>query len=310
MPDFDPKNIPVLEDIIEEGVSELETTPDDGVPDNTALDNAGLAETPRADENLDLFTAEPAPLDDEVHFDAPADPGEDLPVDEYEANPAESITATDATATDPPAEMFHIAGEINEFSEQPLSSFSAIDDSLTDDDSEDQDTIIDLAITQESSDTELNLDDVILAADSDIDEANNPSAWQQQDEDDKFIESALIDYQHPDTPSENDAGEHHHVSDNIIEPAIAEDDIHSEDETGYLVEAQQPQTKLAPTQEQEQQPGQYSQPIDIQPLIDDIIKQLMPDLEQQLRFLVRQALEDKLPVGVINDEEQHEERQK
>ncbi len=35
-------------------------------------------------------------------------------------------------------------------------------------------------------------------------------------------------------------------------------------------------------------------------MVSDIVKQLMPDLEQQLRFLVQQALEDRLPEDVVS----------
>lgn len=38
-----------------------------------------------------------------------------------------------------------------------------------------------------------------------------------------------------------------------------------------------------------------NQPVTLNAIVDDVVKQLMPDLEQQLRFLVQQALEEKLP---------------
>lgn len=41
------------------------------------------------------------------------------------------------------------------------------------------------------------------------------------------------------------------------------------------------------------------QPVSLKPIVDDVVKQLMPDLEQQLRFLVQQALEEKLPADII-----------
>lgn len=37
----------------------------------------------------------------------------------------------------------------------------------------------------------------------------------------------------------------------------------------------------------------------LEPIVADIVQQLLPDLEQQLRFLVQQALEDKLPDDII-----------
>jgi hypothetical protein len=38
-----------------------------------------------------------------------------------------------------------------------------------------------------------------------------------------------------------------------------------------------------------------NQPVTLNAIVDDVVKQLLPDLEQQLRFLVQQALEEKLP---------------
>ncbi len=40
-------------------------------------------------------------------------------------------------------------------------------------------------------------------------------------------------------------------------------------------------------------------PASLQSMVDDITKELMPDLEQQLRYLIQQALEDRLPDEVI-----------
>ncbi len=40
-------------------------------------------------------------------------------------------------------------------------------------------------------------------------------------------------------------------------------------------------------------------PASLENIVNDVVKQLLPDLEQQLRFLVQQALEDKLPENII-----------
>jgi hypothetical protein len=47
------------------------------------------------------------------------------------------------------------------------------------------------------------------------------------------------------------------------------------------------------------QPTANQHPVSIENLVNEVIKQLMPDLEQQLRLLVQQALEDKLPENII-----------
>jgi len=41
-------------------------------------------------------------------------------------------------------------------------------------------------------------------------------------------------------------------------------------------------------------------PASLKSMVDDITKELMPDLEQQLRYLIQQALEDRLPDEVID----------
>jgi hypothetical protein len=41
------------------------------------------------------------------------------------------------------------------------------------------------------------------------------------------------------------------------------------------------------------------QPISLDSIVNDVVTQLMPDLEQQLRLLVQQALEEKLPEEII-----------
>lgn len=71
------------------------------------------------------------------------------------------------------------------------------------------------------------------------------------------------------------------------EPVISADqDIHAQYDTAFpentLAEAEQPSTDPV-------------QAVTLSTIVDDVVKQLMPDLEQQLRHLVQQALEEKLP---------------
>lgn len=47
--------------------------------------------------------------------------------------------------------------------------------------------------------------------------------------------------------------------------------------------------------------------VSLDSMVNDVVKQLIPDLEQQLRFLVKQALEDKLPEDVIEKLSQHQD---
>ena len=81
------------------------------------------------------------------------------------------------------------------------------------------------------------------------------------------VESALIDYQ-------------------------AETDITQGDNHTIEDPSTQHQTTAA-------QPDIPYQPVDLNMIVDDVVKQLIPDLEQQLRLLVKQALEEKLPEEII-----------
>jgi len=71
------------------------------------------------------------------------------------------------------------------------------------------------------------------------------------------------------------------------EPVISTDqDIQALDDTAF------PENTLA---EAEQSSTDPVQAVTLSTIVDDVVKQLMPDLEQQLRHLVQQALEEKLP---------------
>ena len=41
------------------------------------------------------------------------------------------------------------------------------------------------------------------------------------------------------------------------------------------------------------------EPLELEPIVKSVVKQMMPDLEQQLRFLIQQALEERLPPDII-----------
>ena len=126
-------------------------------------------------------------------------------------------------------------------------------------DNEPQIGIIDEFTTEESSKA---LD--ITAAEDVIIENNMPvsanSAAAESDE----IESALINYHADEEETETVA------------------DIEAINITAVDVIEQTPET-----------------PASLKSMVDDITKELMPDLEQQLRYLIQQALEDRLPDDLI-----------
>ena len=103
------------------------------------------------------------------------------------------------------------------------------------------------------------------------------SAEDEQAEDNTdTMESALIDY-HAD--QDETALGHHSESQAINESFDVDDKLHE-----ITVE----EKALDPVQ-----------PATLSSLVDGVVQQLMPDLEQQLRVLVQQALEEKLPEEIV-----------
>jgi hypothetical protein len=94
----------------------------------------------------------------------------------------------------------------------------------------------------------------------------------EQDNKNQSHESALIDYHAEEDRAEDEASQDDIITidDEISTPAISSQTIAE-----------------APS-------------ISLNLIVEDVVKQLMPDLEQQLRFLIKQALEEKLPEDIID----------
>ena len=108
------------------------------------------------------------------------------------------------------------------------------------------------------------------------------------DHDDEPVESALIDYHSADVDT----------------PAIDRQYETGQQETGQQETIQQDTVPAADDlavndMSIENITPASGQPVVLDEIVDEIVKQLMPDLEQQLRFLVQQALEDRLPEALI-----------
>lgn len=97
----------------------------------------------------------------------------------------------------------------------------------------------------------------------------------------KIMESALIDYSAENDQTEEDAS-----------PGIDS----ANDDPARFTESQTVSENTS-TEAVTQIPLQ--QQILLEPVVNRIVKQMMPDLEQQLRFLVKQALADELPDELI-----------
>ena len=297
MPDYDPSRIPILDDIIKKkSSSRKDITSDvlDENPGSKTYAESVIQESPQgapqdstaeatseqpfddgynSDENLDLFTAEQVLLSDTASSDKTTD---DIDSDSFFEPHITGVNPLNSYKPDTSAD------------EDSASHFCAIDDDI------DEESIIIDVNTYDSgdiSDTEESITDT-SSGHSDIDDStSNDNQYSLESEDEDFLssqtedqpevfESALIDY-HPED----------------VDPAIYTlEDVEGEAIENISNDHNSRQIEIVTSSPQTLQ-------ISLQPLVDDIIKQLMPDLEQQLRFLVRQALEDKLPEEIIPDED-------
>jgi hypothetical protein len=116
-----------------------------------------------------------------------------------------------------------------------------------------------------------------------IDQFISPPLGDLEEAEEEAVESALIDYH----------------SDDVVAP-----DINLQHETAQQETVQQDtvSNKDDPAIHDmsiENMPAAPAEAVDLDKIVDEIVKQLIPDLEQQLRFLVLQALEDRLPEELI-----------
>ncbi len=257
MPDFDPKNIPILDDIIEDNLIEKEKT--EHSDEDTDIDtNDGLDEN-----NFDLFSSETTVTADEDQQTEPEDEEPQLGSIDHTLYPETGETVVDSldAATEDIAEEetqsalidYRAEGEDDSASNRVV--FTDPADGITIDDS----VIDDSTTDDELSDDELS--------------------------DDEFSDDTLSD----------PAITVHAIPDYTLSDAEITEDLSFTVNTGAA--SAEPAPEQALTQ---------LKPV-IDEITDDIVRQLLPDLEQQLRFLVQQALEDRLPddlVEQLNTEEE------
>lgn len=117
-----------------------------------------------------------------------------------------------------------------------------------------------------------------------IDQLSDPAKSTEKDED-VLLESALIDYHSEEcddiTVSFRDEEVHYDEAVQVDNQIIDEASLH---------ESNIDDDEILPAADQ---------PVALESLVDDIVRQLMPDLEQQLRFLVQKALQEKLPAEIL-----------
>ncbi len=252
MPDYDPKNIPILDDIIESSDNEKRDV-DLSVGSAEPLDDESDSEFHATENNMDLFAGEDI----------------DLAAEDSDIDPA--FFEVEAAAITTPIFEYTISavaepqiGAIDNISNENgyAQSQTVVEQNRSP--WMDHSIAVQGAIAEEqrsgvaSSSEALRQDDVPLYS---------PAKASEDEEEVEKVESALIDY-----PAVDEA--------EMETPAINMSAINQQVEVK--------QHSLAATS--------------LQAVTDDIIKQLMPELEQQLRLLLEQALKDKLPEEIIRGE--------
>lgn len=258
MPDFDPKSIPILDDIIEDNIVEDNIVEDDLIEkektersdETTDIDT----DDGTGENNFDLFSSDATVTVDE---NQQAEPGHDEPqlgtidnIIDQTHYPEAGVDSLDVTTE----------GIAEEETESALINYRAED--------EENSASNRVAFTDPADD--ITIDDNIIGGSTIDDEFS----------DDTLSDSAISIHALPDST--------------ISDPDVATD-LSFTANTGTASAEPEPAQPLTPLK-----------PV-IEEITDDIVRQLLPDLEQQLRFLVQQALEDRLPdelVKQLNTEEE------
>lgn len=248
MPDYDPKNIPILDDVIES------TDNEKGDFDLSAggaepLDDESDSELYVTENNMDLFAGEDVDLAAE---DSAIDPAF------FEVEAAAITTPVFEYTTSAAAEP----------------QIGAIENINNEDDSPPGRTVVE----------------------------QNISPWM---DDNRAIQGAIAEEQQSGVAESSEAVRQDDVQ--LYNPAKASED-EAEDLESALIdyqavdEAETPAIGM-PAINQQVEVKQHSLAANsLQAVTDDIIKQLMPELEQQLRLLLKQALKEKLPDEIIRGE--------
>ncbi len=286
MADYDSDNIPVLNDIIEKESSSEKGSSDD-VFDSKPGQEESL-DVALNDENLDLFTADPVPLAEAVSNQSISAEDASTNVFEDANDTAHSESTHSDILTEPPLSENDSSSTIDEDTLENQAVIIDTADNNKDRDSNNFDT------DAKNSETVINHNEFfttdstgtndVLVDDALVDESRKDKTdiFEPAEKQPEVIESALIDYDHPDTERHTSSGIE--TAENIE----TTEDIsisHTGDEIEQVINTPQ------------------IQQISLQPMVDDIIKQLLPDLEQQLRTLIQQALEDRLPKDIIKKED-------
>ena len=248
MPDYDPKNIPILDDVID-SVDNEKRDFDLSVDGAEPLDDEPDSEFSATENNMDLFASEDIDLTAE---DSAIDPA----IFEVEA----------ATVTGP-----NIEHSISATTEPEI---CGIDNISNEDDYAHRRTVVEQSLSPWMDDSGAIQGAIAEEQRSDVprgseavyqDDVPLYSAAQAPEDEAEKLESALIDY---------------HAVDETDTPAI-----------------------IMPATNMQVEVKQHNLTTDsLQAVTDDIIKQLMPELEQQLRLLLEQALKEKLPEEIIQGE--------
>jgi len=269
MPDYDSRNIPILDDVIDD----TDLTDDDEI-----IDLSNIANFVDDDDNFDLFATGLTDTDDESSL-----PHTDNFIDEYE----------DSDSADPVMGNLDALDALNRRADTVSVDNGAYFSSVAEE--------IDIKINDDSDNTLSNTFDVIERFNVDVQVADTPEevTLNFQADDDEFEEttSALINHY-------TDVTDELNAIDKVTALNWGDDADISLQETSEEIDDEADEDTVVETDEVfstainvDEITPQATASLALEIITEDIVKQIMPALEQQLRTLVQQALEEKLPAS-------------
>lgn len=272
MPDYDPKSIPILDDVIEADILEQEN------PDSKHKDP--VADIPDTDDestdtanSIGLFSTAPVELSPE---DVIIDDIDSEDLDSGDSGPA--IGAIDT-----------LEDGINFRN----SDFSNSDEIATEEENSEIVEKTDQGFVDIDTLGSAPLSSAPLNSTPDDSQAIDLETEDQEAEDQETVESALIGYRADTIEGAEEDNKAYKATDYADTGSDTFCNTESDDQT----ETTGPSLCEAVAQQSE---AVLSLDKIVDDVVTDIVGQLLPDLEQQLRYLVQQALEDRLPAEIIN----------
>ncbi len=286
MPEFDPKSIPILDDIIENETVEMPPVP---------VENPAYNPGENASDDSDDITVDTTTVGEETFtgfHDAENTVETEDDIAAFSADnsiPELNDEAIPLTASEPLEDELVFEEDVIIASETLLTESETAQTG----DSENSPPFGDLASTG------IDYSDIDNGNFADLDNENNTeeiapesalindSSGENSPEPELSAETGTETQPEPDTTP---------ATDTTFEQAAGDSDstdkeVFTDNETGTAAAATPFNTEVL-----------------LKPVIDDVVRHLLPDLEQQMRFLIQQALEERLPEEILAQLAQAEEK--